>query len=215
MDTADAHVVPLAAWLRQNRDRILAAWEGQTRTELEKDGLSARELRDHLPELLERIAELAEGSERALGRRMPERIPDQHALERLNEGFALFEVSTEFARLRRVILELASSDGVRLSDEDALFLHAVMDHAIVRSVSRFVEARERTLRALDAISATALEAGDFGAVLPGLARAFLETNAAAVHLWQSLGFRVVGTVPGAFRSRSHGPVGLHVMYLPL
>jgi L-amino acid N-acyltransferase YncA len=45
--------------------------------------------------------------------------------------------------------------------------------------------------------------------------AVVETNAAAVHLWESLGFRIVGTVPGAFRSRSHGMVGLHVMYLPL
>ena len=45
--------------------------------------------------------------------------------------------------------------------------------------------------------------------------AVVETNTAAVRLWESLGFEVVGTVPGAFRSRSHGPVGLHVMYLPL
>jgi L-amino acid N-acyltransferase YncA len=45
--------------------------------------------------------------------------------------------------------------------------------------------------------------------------AVVETNAAAVHLWESLGFRILGTVPGAFRSRRHGPVGLHVMYLPL
>ena len=45
--------------------------------------------------------------------------------------------------------------------------------------------------------------------------AVVETNTAAVRLWQSLGFEIVGTVPGAFRSRSHGPVGLHVMYLPL
>jgi L-amino acid N-acyltransferase YncA len=45
--------------------------------------------------------------------------------------------------------------------------------------------------------------------------AVVESNAAAVHLWESLGFRIVGTVPGAFRSRSHGMVGLHVMYLPL
>jgi GNAT superfamily N-acetyltransferase len=45
--------------------------------------------------------------------------------------------------------------------------------------------------------------------------AVVETNAAAVHLWQSLGFQVVGTVPGAFRSARHGRVGLHVMYLPL
>jgi L-amino acid N-acyltransferase YncA len=45
--------------------------------------------------------------------------------------------------------------------------------------------------------------------------AVVETNAAAVHLWRSLGFQIVGTVPGAFRSRKHGRVGLHVMYLPL
>ena len=45
--------------------------------------------------------------------------------------------------------------------------------------------------------------------------AVVETNTAAVHLWQSLGFRIVGTVPGAFRSRSHGYVGMHVMYLDL
>jgi L-amino acid N-acyltransferase YncA len=45
--------------------------------------------------------------------------------------------------------------------------------------------------------------------------AVVETNLPAVRLWQSLGFRIVGTVPGAFRSRAHGYVGLHVMYLPL
>ena len=45
--------------------------------------------------------------------------------------------------------------------------------------------------------------------------AVVETNLAAVRLWRSLGFEVVGTVPGAFDSRTHGPVGLHVMYLEL
>jgi L-amino acid N-acyltransferase YncA len=45
--------------------------------------------------------------------------------------------------------------------------------------------------------------------------AVVETNTAAVALWRSLGFEVVGTVPGAFRHPEHGYVGLHVMYLPL
>ena len=45
--------------------------------------------------------------------------------------------------------------------------------------------------------------------------AVVETNTAAVRLWQSLGFEIVGTVPGAFRSPTHGYVGLHVMFLPL
>jgi GNAT superfamily N-acetyltransferase len=45
--------------------------------------------------------------------------------------------------------------------------------------------------------------------------AVVETNAAAVHLWHALGFEIIGTVPGAFRSTAHGRVGLHVMYLAL
>lgn len=45
--------------------------------------------------------------------------------------------------------------------------------------------------------------------------AVVESNAAAVHLWRSLGWQVVGTVPEAFDSRTHGLVGLHVMYRPL
>ncbi len=43
--------------------------------------------------------------------------------------------------------------------------------------------------------------------------AVVETNTAAVALWQSLGFTIVGTVPAAYDSRSHGRVGLHVMHL--
>jgi L-amino acid N-acyltransferase YncA len=45
--------------------------------------------------------------------------------------------------------------------------------------------------------------------------AVVETNAPAVRLWQSLGFRIIGTVPKAFDSRRHGLVGLHVMWRPL
>ena len=45
--------------------------------------------------------------------------------------------------------------------------------------------------------------------------AVVETNTAAVHLWQALGFTVVGTVPEAFDDAVHGMVGLHVMYRPL
>ena len=45
--------------------------------------------------------------------------------------------------------------------------------------------------------------------------AVVETNTAAVHLWQSLGFEILATVPGAFLSPTHGYVGLHVMFLGL
>jgi L-amino acid N-acyltransferase YncA len=45
--------------------------------------------------------------------------------------------------------------------------------------------------------------------------AVVETNTAAVHLWRSLGFEILGTVPEAFDHPEHGLVGLHVMHLRL
>ncbi len=45
--------------------------------------------------------------------------------------------------------------------------------------------------------------------------AVAETNAAAVALYGSLGFSIVGTVPEAFDHPGRGLVGLHVMYLRL
>ena len=42
--------------------------------------------------------------------------------------------------------------------------------------------------------------------------AVVETNHAAVALWQSLGFQTIGTVPEAFDHAQDGLVGLHVMF---
>ena len=45
--------------------------------------------------------------------------------------------------------------------------------------------------------------------------AVVETNTAAVSLWQSLGFEIVGTLPGAFRHPVHGYVDSYVMFRSL
>jgi L-amino acid N-acyltransferase YncA len=41
------------------------------------------------------------------------------------------------------------------------------------------------------------------------------TNEGAVKLWQDLGMRIVGTLPGAFRHPKRGYVDVYVMYQPL
>lgn len=41
------------------------------------------------------------------------------------------------------------------------------------------------------------------------------TNAPAVHLWQAMGFRIVGTIPGGFVHPVEGPVDAHVMFREL
>lgn len=40
----------------------------------------------------------------------------------------------------------------------------------------------------------------------------VSTNQPAVHLWESLGFQIVGTLPQAFRHSTLGLVDAHVMY---
>jgi L-amino acid N-acyltransferase YncA len=40
----------------------------------------------------------------------------------------------------------------------------------------------------------------------------ISTNESAVHLWQELGFRIVGTLPGAFRHAQKGLVDAYVMF---
>jgi L-amino acid N-acyltransferase YncA len=42
--------------------------------------------------------------------------------------------------------------------------------------------------------------------------AVVETNTAAVRLWQSLGFQIMATIPEAYEHARHGRVGLHIMY---
>jgi L-amino acid N-acyltransferase YncA len=45
--------------------------------------------------------------------------------------------------------------------------------------------------------------------------AVIETNTAAVKLWQSLGFEIVATLPEGFNHATKGYVGLHIMFRPL
>ena len=42
--------------------------------------------------------------------------------------------------------------------------------------------------------------------------AVVESNHAAVRLWQELGFQIIGTVPEAFTHPTLGRVGLHIMH---
>jgi ribosomal protein S18 acetylase RimI-like enzyme len=43
----------------------------------------------------------------------------------------------------------------------------------------------------------------------------ISTNESAVHLWQRLGFKIVGTLPGAFRHAGKGLVDAYVMFRSL
>ncbi|MCD4850360.1 GNAT family N-acetyltransferase [Arthrobacter sp. AK01] len=67
-------------------------------------------------------------------------------------------------------------------------------------------------RALCAYSLSEAKAAGFYAMQYN---AVVESNVRAVWLWQSMGFRILATVPEAFDHPEIGYVGLHVMYRKL
>src|SRR5689334_302132 len=97
--------VRLCDLIEGRRLEILARWEAAVRRLRPARALSELALRDHLPQLLERIAQVVrtvhEGGSASLGS-----FPEAHALARLDEGFDLETVATEFAVLRTTLLEV-------------------------------------------------------------------------------------------------------------
>jgi len=68
-------------------------------------------------------------------------------------------------------------------------------------------ARAMCAHSLDAARSRGFTAMQFNFVIA--------SNEPAVHLWQACGFRIVGTLPGAFMHPERGPVDSYVMFRPL
>src|SRR5438445_13473947 len=101
-----------------------------------------------------------------------------HALERVEVGYDLAEVGEEYAIRRTCIIDLDHHESApAMRSAQLARLHTGIDRAIVTSTARYHQASERTLRALERISSTALTYGDAEAMLPELLKVLLETCA--------------------------------------
>ena len=166
----------LSELLRRFKHEIISDWERQVRALSVARDLSRPALLDHIPMLLDRIADLAEDPacsdvERATATR--------HALERLEEGFDLTEVVTELSLLRNAILRVWEREELDPNRQgDVRVLNQAVDQALAASVEQYTRARARTLRALDRISTAALEARTLDELLHRLLMVFLESTPA-------------------------------------
>ena len=151
---------------------ILARWERGIRAELAPD-LSDTALRDHLPQLLARILHALRDDAVS-----PEVLPDAHSIARLDEGYALTTVLAELSILRNVILQVWLSEAGALRTSELIRLNEVFDAAVSSTVTFFAEARQRTLRSLDQISAAALGTGELDTFLPKLIDVLQRTSEA-------------------------------------
>lgn len=165
----------LAEFLRAERDAILDEWARAVRERPWGAELPQVQLIDFMPPLLDRIADLVE-SFAAGGEPGPPPEAGRHALDRLKEGFDLEKVIIEFSLLRDCILRLwQGAVGTRPQERaEQRILNQAVDRAIIASVVRYTEARDRVLRVLDRVSSNILEAENLDQLLQQLISAFCE-----------------------------------------
>lgn len=135
----------LCDFIRSHRARVLEAWAVEACRLPGLPGLSRPQLLDHLPELLDRIANVVEtvhtGEHRTL-----EEFPEVHALDRLDAGFDLEQVASEYALLRTCILRLYSeyvgerNTGVLV--REMLRFNQTFDTAVITAVARYARTRD-------------------------------------------------------------------------
>jgi signal transduction histidine kinase/ActR/RegA family two-component response regulator len=124
----------LVALLRDRREELIRRWTQRVVEDPrvpDASRLSEPELRDHVPELLDRIADDVEaceaGAPRPLGAGESAR---KHARQRAAEGYGLVEALRELSHFRAVLLGLCAEERVPLEDGTAEVLHRAIDESM-------------------------------------------------------------------------------------
>lgn len=169
--------IGLAGFLRADYEKILAEWMDAVRCLPAAQHLSPDRLKDHLPGLLQCIAQALErDSPLDLGR-LQER-PVQHALQRLDSGFSVEAVAAEYAALRACIFRLCAERHVTLSAIEITRLNLTIDQAIIQAIDQHARARERALVGLESLSVAALSQQSVDQLLPKMLHILGETTEA-------------------------------------
>jgi signal transduction histidine kinase/putative methionine-R-sulfoxide reductase with GAF domain len=165
----------LAKFILARKSEILALWEGAVRRLPAARELPKPLLFDSVPQLLEAIARVTEQQPGA-DSELPADLVEEHAFQRLDSGFDLGRVVTEYSLLRDAILELGEHDSTPVAEPGAVrILHRAIDRAISLSIDRFAGAQSRAAGALDRIANANLESRDLDDLLRRLLAVVIET----------------------------------------
>jgi len=152
--------IRLSEFLRAHREQILDLWERDVRALPKARPLERPFLRDHLPQLLDRIAQLcAEREASGISPPPPRKAAEIHAFTRLDQGFDLDEVALEYSLLRKRILQVLEEQPGPLPRGQLPFLNECLDRAVALALEAYARFQQRTLTALDRISEVAFQGG--------------------------------------------------------
>jgi PAS domain S-box-containing protein len=168
----------LADFLRRHREDILSDWERTLRTRHPESSPDGALLRDHMPEFLDRLADAAEQAHGEHPLRVPDFVPGEHGLQRLELGFEPGEVAMEYGLLRHCILRRMERSGHWPGLAELELLDETIDQGIITAITYYARMRERMLQALERVSQAALESEDLDTFLPRLLKVLMETAVA-------------------------------------
>ncbi len=130
----------LAALIQNKRETLLSEWRQAVRRLPSARTLDTPTLNDHIPSLLDVLAQAFEKQE-GISLAFGPGSPVAHGLQRLADGFDLQEVVAEYGILRACLHDLADANGLLLQGPAVNVLNKVFDGAIGLAVKTHAEAR--------------------------------------------------------------------------
>ena len=130
-----------AAVLREKKQTILRAWLDAVQSLPSAKGMPEPVLRDHVPELLDLLAETLERG--CIAGDGGAHSAQAHARERHRQGFDLRQVVAEYQSLRRVLILHLCCTEPRPKIASIVLMHELIDCAVSESVSRYALENDR------------------------------------------------------------------------
>lgn len=132
-----AELEALARLIRRDVEPLLTKWRRAVRELPSARHLDVPTLNDHLPLLLEELAEaFATSSDDTIAETLRDGNPE-HGSQRLQDGFDIVEVVAEYSILRGCIHDLAAANGFTMQGSAVHILNRVLDQAIGLAVESF------------------------------------------------------------------------------
>ena len=159
----------LASFITDNMESILQAWQEYAKTLQQGKDMSKVELRDHAKAMLQAMAKdlmapqsqkqeltKSKGEHQHLGQysNLVDATAGQHARGRLDSGFSIQDLVSEFRALRASVLGLweKNPQAAKLSDQNEISrFNESIDQALAESVAVYANQKERNIRLFETI----------------------------------------------------------------